>query len=145
MGNTTISKFDKEYFFLSNFYPCKVHYQGQTYKSSEAAYQAQKTPNPKLRREFETLSSREAKKRGRMLELRKDWEEVKDNIMYEICYSKFVNNPIIARKLIATKDAELVEGNTWFDTYWGVCNNVGLNKLGQILMKVREEMRKIYE
>ena len=145
MGNTTISKFDKEYFFLSNFYPCKVHYQGQTYKSSEAAYQAQKTSDSKLRREFETLSSREAKKRGRMLELRKDWEEVKDNIMYEICYSKFVNNPIIARKLIATKDAELVEGNTWFDTYWGVCNNVGLNKLGQILMKVREEMRKIYE
>lgn len=140
-----ICKFDNEYAFLSNFYPCKVPYQGKTYKSSEAAYQAQKTSNIELRQEFETLSARDAKRRGRMLELRKDWEEVKDNIMYEICYSKFVNNPIIARKLIATKDAELVEGNTWFDTYWGVCNNVGLNKLGQTLMKVREEMRKIYE
>lgn len=142
---TTISKFEKDYFFLSNFYPCKVHYQGRTYKNSEAAYQAQKTLNLELRQEFEALSARDAKKKGRMIELRKDWEEVKDNIMYEICYSKFVNNPIIARKLIATKDAELVEGNTWFDTYWGVCNNVGLNKLGQTLMKVREEMRKIYE
>lgn len=140
-----IEKFDKEYFFLSNFYPCKVYYQGKEYKSSEAAYQAQKTLDLDLRREFEELSARDAKNKGRALKLRRDWEDVKDDIMYEICYSKFVNNPIIARKLIATKDAELVEGNTWFDTYWGVCNNVGLNKLGQILMKVREEMRKIYE
>lgn len=140
-----IDKFDKENFFLSNFYPCKVPYQRRTYKNSEAAYQAQKTLNLELREEFEDLFARDAKKKGRMIELRKDWEDVKDKIMYQICYSKFVNNPRIARKLINTGNAELVEGNNWYDTYWGVCNKVGLNKLGQILMKVREEVKEIYK
>ena len=140
-----IDKFDKEYFFLSNFYPCKVPYQGRTYKSSEAAFQAQKTRDSEIRKEFEEMSARVAKSKGRTLELRRDWEDVKDRIMYEICYSKFVNNPQIARKLISTGDAVLIEGNTWFDTYWGVCNKVGLNKLGQILMKVRDEIKEIYK
>lgn len=139
-----IDKFDKGNFFLSNFYTCKVPYKGRTYKSSEAAYQAQKTKDLELRKEFEDLSARDAKNKGRTLELRRDWEEVKDTVMYEICYSKFINNPYIARKLIDTGDAVLIEGNTWFDTYWGVCNNTGLNKLGQILMRVREEMKEIY-
>ena len=70
-----------------------------------------------------------------------DWEEVKDQIMYEICLAKFTQNEELKEKLLATGNEELVEGNTWHDTYWGVCNRRGKNKLGKILMRVRSELK----
>lgn len=51
-------------------------------------------------------------------------------------------NPLLRAMLLATEDVELVEGNSWNDTFWGVCKGVGLNWLGQILMKVRDECRR---
>ena len=68
-------------------------------------------------------------------------EEVKDQIMYEIVLNKFSQNEELREKLIATGDEYLAEGNTWHDTYWGVCNGKGKNKLGKILMQVREELK----
>ena len=56
--------------------------------------------------------------------------------------AKFSKNPILKAKLLATGDAELIEGNWWNDTYWGVCKGVGKNKLGKILMRVRDELNK---
>lgn len=58
----------------------------------------------------------------------------------EICKAKFSQNPDLADKLVATKDAELIEGNTWGDRIWGVCDGIGENRLGKILMRVRAEM-----
>lgn len=72
--------------------------------------------------------------------LRGDWEAVKDSVMYEICKAKFSQNPDLADQLVATKDAELIEGNTWGDRIWGVCDGVGENRLGKILMRIRAEM-----
>ena len=61
--------------------------------------------------------------------------------MEDICRAKFTQNEELKKKLIDTGDATLIEGNTWNDTFWGVCNGVGENNLGKILMKIREELK----
>ena len=138
-----IDKFDGEYAFLSNFYDCPVEYDGLKYKNSEAAFHAQKTLNKEKRKEFTTLNPSEAKKLGRKLKLRDDWEEVKTDIMYEICLAKFSQNPKLKEKLLATGDTPLIEGTYWHDNTWGNCycdkckGIDGENRLGQILMRVR--------
>ena len=122
----TIDKFDGEYAFLSNFYESPIKYKGNIFGSAEAAFQAQKCQNSTLIKSFCRLSPSESKRKGRHVALRKDWEAVKDGIMYDI--------------VLSTGSEELVEGNWWKDTYWGVCNGVGENKLGHILMEVREKL-----
>ena len=60
--------------------------------------------------------------------------------MYEIVLAKFSQNEYLKRRLLETGNALLIEGNDWGDTYWGVCNGRGKNKLGKILMRVRTEL-----
>ncbi len=133
-----IDNFKDEYFFLSNYYEADVTYNGLTFHSNEAAFQAMK--NLKFATAFCALKPNTAKKVGRNVELRKDWEQVKDNIMYEIVKAKFTQNIGLKTKLLSTGNAILIEGNTWNDKYWGVCDGEGKNKLGEILMRVREEL-----
>lgn len=135
-----IKEFRKNYFFLSNFYPCIVVYDGITYSSSEAAYQAQKTLDNTERLRISQLDPEHAKQEGRKLILRKDWDEVKLNLMYEICKIKFITNPNLTKRLLQTGNQELIEGNDWNDTFWGVCNGEGENNLGKTLMRIRREL-----
>lgn len=135
-----IDCFYGSYAFLSNFYSCMVEYDGLLYRNSEAAFQAAKTMDKKMRKVFTELSPSSAKYLGRHIQLRGDWEDVKDNIMYEIVYNKFSNNLDLRNLLHDTGDSELVEGNWWNDKYWGMCNGEGQNKLGKILMRVRDEL-----
>lgn len=130
------------YRFLSNFYSCKVRYEGQIYPSSEAAYQAAKTLDPDTRRQFVTMSPGEAKRAGRQLEVRSDWETIKIEVMWHCLASKF-SDPDLRSKLLDTGDMELVERNTWGDRYWGQVNGVGENQLGRLLMQMRELIRSI--
>lgn len=137
-----IDRFTGEYEFLSNFYEnAPLEYKGLHYTNSEAAFHAQKTLDPEKQKEFTTLNPGESKKMGRSLELRPDWEDVKLDIMYEVCKAKFTQNPSLKERLIETGDAELIEGNTWYDQYWGVCDGVGENHLGIILMRIRGEFQ----
>lgn len=136
-----INEFKGNYFFLSNFYIAPVTYNGLTFQSNEAAFQAQKTLNEGQRRKFTRLAPSNAKKKGKNVPLREDWEKIKDKIMYEICLAKFSQNEDLKKCLLNTGNEELIEGNTWHDTYWGICNRRGKNKLGKILMRVREELR----
>ena len=71
---STIDSFRGKYYFLSNFFPAEVTYNGLTYQNNEAAFQAQKTYSKEERIEFTTLEPRDAKRRGRRVRLRKDWE-----------------------------------------------------------------------
>ena len=87
------------------------------------------------------LNLSEAKRLGRRVRLRSDWEQVKYDVMLDVVRAKFNQHPDLAQKLLATGDEELVEGNDWGDTYWGVCNGRGKNMLGKILMRVRAELR----
>ena len=144
-----IKEFSGEYEFLSNFYDAPVLYDGLLYKNSEAAFHAQKTLDLKEREKFTEYNPGKSKREGRKVKLREDWELVKDNIMYEICKAKFSQNKDLKRKLVCgTGNQYLEEGTTgWHDNYWGNCkcdkckDIVGQNKLGRILMKVREELR----
>lgn len=133
-----IDLFDGEHRFLSNFYGVPVSYNGIRYLNNEAAFQAQKDPERAL--EFADLPPNKAKRLGRRVSLRPDWDTVKDQIMYELNQRKYAH-PNMRAKLLATGDRELIEGNHWNDRYWGVCNGTGQNKLGKILMTIRAELR----
>ena len=135
-----IDFFRDKYDFLSNFFPCEINYNGLFYHSTEATFQAQKTLDLRVRAKFVSLSASESKRFGREVELRPDWEDTKLKVMEDLIRIKF-SNSILKERLLMTGDEELVEGNYWKDYYWGVCNGRGLNHLGIILMKIREEIR----
>ncbi len=134
---TLINSFRGKYFFLSNFYEFPVTYNGITYQNNEAAFQAQKCPE--RAEEFKNLNPSEAKRLGRKVTLRKDWERVKVSIMTDIVRAKFTN-PDLAAKLEGTDDCLLEEGNDWGDKIWGTVDGKGQNLLGNILMQVRDEI-----
>ena len=138
----TITRFDGEYRFLSNFCSlAPIEYEGILYETVENAFQAAKFADGELRLRLSRMSPTEAKKEGRRHPLRKDWESVKTGIMEELVRKKF-RQPRMRRMLLDTGDAELVEGNTWGDTFWGVDIRTGRgrNALGKILMKIRTEI-----
>ena len=140
-----ILEFFGEHRFLSNFWPAELVWDGIIWPSTEHAYQAAKVLDREERLRISRMRTpSEAKKTGKTLELRDDWEHVKYDIMLEIVRAKFTQNPDLKARLLATGDALLVEGNNWHDRIWGVCppgSSEGLNYLGKILMTVREEMR----
>jgi hypothetical protein len=130
------------YGFLSNFHPSTIYVNGKSYPTVEHAIQAHKTldeTSHDLIRRAKTPG--EAKKLGRAVILRPDWEEVKVDLMRDFVRKKF-ENPFLRPLLVATGDAELIEGNTWNDRFWGVCRGSGLNWLGKILMEIRGEILK---
>ena len=139
-----ITHFAGEYRWLSNFAPSEVRLDDVTYPTVEHAYQAAKTldKEERLRVQVET-NPNGAKAQGYRLTLRKDWEQVKLSVMYDLLLQKF-SIAAYAEKLLATEDALLVEGNTWHDTYWGVCEGKGFNHLGQLLMMIRQYIREEY-
>lgn len=137
MPTPTISSFRGEYDFLSNFYPSVVVYKGITYPSVENAFQAQKCILSSHRERFVSLSPGQAKRLGRVTTLREFWDDIRVIIMTNLVWLKFSENDVLKAKLLATKNFLLIEGNTWNDTFWGVCDGVGENKLGTILMYVR--------
>lgn len=150
-----IDSFRGKYFFLSNFFPCVIRYREVSYRSVEAAFQAQKVSaaipdeaRKGLQRRFSDLSPDQAKRLGRRVELRPDWESVKDGIMRELLSVKFGSGKL-REWLLATGDEKLVEGNTWHDNYWGSCicprcRNRGRNELGKALMALRQAFRDEY-
>ena len=136
-----IGPFKNEYEFLSNFYPSIIFYDGFIYPTVEHAFQASKTMDYDLRLKICLAETPEkAKKIGRIVKLRPYWHEIKIVIMKDLVIKKFVI-PELRMKLIETKDEELVEKNWWNDVFWGVCNGVGENNLGKILMEVRNNIR----
>ncbi len=160
---TRIDSFTGVWGFLSNFAPGEVSLwvtadgevyahevpdaTVEVYASVEHAYQAAKTLNAAAREKFRFLgvTPARAKRMGRSLKLRPDWEEIKIVIMYDLLLQKFKPS-IPRRKLLSTFQAELIEGNHWHDTFWGVCMGkcdfphapLGGNWLGRLLMEVRQ-------
>lgn len=146
INNTAISVFDGEYAFLSNFYESKIVYKDITFPTVEHAFQAAKSLSEEEQAAISIAKTPGiAKRLGRKVLLRSDWEEIKEKVMYECVKEKF-KEPVLREKLLNTSPAELIEGNTWHDNYWGDCscekckNIKGKNSLGKILMKVRSEI-----
>jgi len=149
---TRIDKFDGNWGCYSNFWPVIVKLDGIEYPSVEHAFQAAKTLDPKYRVGFQnsSVSPGDAKKMGRKLKIRPDWEEVKVSVMRDLLVQKF-SYSILKRKLMSSFTAELIEGNWWHDTFWGVCQGncrqgshepFGENWLGKLLMEIRGEFIK---
>ena len=139
-----IRRFRLEYDYLSNFYPACVQVDGLEYLSSEAAFQAAKCAKAEDRLLFTELNSNDSKRLGHEVSVRSDWEAVRIEEMEKVVRAKFTQNPHLARFLVETGDAELIEGNSWHDTFWGVDlkTGEGENHLGKILMALREDFQK---
>ncbi len=135
-----IDSFSGPHRFLSNFWPCGVDLDGVAYPSTEAAYQAAKTLDVDARRVFERAQPGQAKTLGRRVVLRADWEDVKVDVMRDLLAQKFAPGSDLAALLSATSPHELVEGNHWNDTFWGVCRGKGQNLLGRLLTGRRTEL-----
>jgi ribA/ribD-fused uncharacterized protein len=135
-----IKFFDGPYRWLSNFWVSPLRFGPLVFPTAEHAYQAAKSLDPdvwKLISEF--TSPGHAKRMGRQIKVRDDWEDIKLQVMTEITAEKYDQHPDLYEKLLATKGMELIEGNTWGDTFWGVCNGQGENHLGRILMAYRDQ------
>lgn len=137
-----ITFFHNEYAFLSNFYAHALVYEGIVYPTSEHAYQAAKTLDPVEKRKIRDMPTPgQAKRAGKKVTMRPDWDEIKYNVMLDIVRIKFKSSVRLQQLLEKTGNMEIEEGNTWGDKIWGKVNGEGLNWLGKILMQVRQELR----
>lgn len=144
MADKAITSFSGAYDFLSNFYLAVVMYEGRRYSTLEHAFQAAKTTDNGERALIERAQTPGiAKRLGRRVRLREDWEEIKLSVMRELLRDKFSDQEL-KEALIATYPRRLIEGNTWGDRFWGAegfgGHWHGENHLGHLLMELREEL-----
>jgi len=132
--------FQGKYRWLSNFWPCTILLDGEPYSTVEHAYQAAKTTDKKKRLLIKnTNSPGNAKKLGRHFLLRRNWDDLKVDLMRELLIQKF-SDPHLKSLLLSTKNQKIVEGNNWGDIFWGISRGKGLNVLGKLLMEVRSTL-----
>ncbi|KYR02316.1 hypothetical protein DLAC_01148 [Tieghemostelium lacteum] len=131
---------------FSNFSRHVVHLAGHAWPTSEHYFQAMKfegTPHY-----FDVLKAKtpgDSAKigRDRSRPLRKDWEEIKDRIMFDVVLAKFTQHKDLKEILLGTGDKTLVE-HTANDSYWGDGGDgTGRNQLGITLMNVRRAIREL--
>jgi ribA/ribD-fused uncharacterized protein len=90
------------------------------YPTLEHAYQAAKTDNYQHRlRIASTASPGAAKRLGRQVKCREQWDDMKVDVVRDLLRLKF-SNVRLRQRLTSTGDAQLIEGNNWHDTFWGV-------------------------
>ena len=142
-----ITSFSGEYAFLSNFYPSPIYDAVWRIKfpTAEHLYQSRKTFDLDEKRNIMMCETPgKAKRLGRKISLRKDWEDVKLSVMRAVLIHKFNQNELLLRRLLETGSEIIVEGNNWHDDYWGVCTcdrcrrNFGENHMGILLMDIRK-------
>jgi len=139
----TIHRFTGEYSFLSNFYPQPVLYEDVWYMTVEHAYHAAKTLDPTQREKIALMPhAGDAKSFGQSIILREGWNDLRVPVMALLLDQKFESGSLLALKLLDTYPKKLIEGNTWGDTFWGMCNGIGSNELGKLLMERRAVLRK---
>ena len=148
-----IDSFDGEFAFLSNFYEQPnliTDEMNIAYPTVEHYFQAAKTLDKNERKRISILDTPgKAKRAGRRVTLRSDWEEVKTDVMRRALMKKF-SDPLMKARLLETGDAELIEGNHWHDNVWGSCQcpncqNTGENRLGKLLMEIRKSLKEVEE
>ncbi|KAK3915763.1 Riboflavin biosynthesis protein VVA0006 [Frankliniella fusca] len=134
--------------FLSNFHPSPITYQGTLYPTVEHAYQAAKTHNFHEKEEVRKAKTpSEAKRLGKSVEIRPDWEEVKLMVMLDLLLKKFTQGSRLEERLLQTGHREIIESNWWCDMYWGSCecpyhrHKTGRNMLGKLLTIIRDFKR----
>lgn len=139
-----MASFRGEKYYLSNMFPCtvKINVCGEilTMNSSESVFQALRCKNHDNIYKFVGINGFEAKKLCKSLDAISDRCDASIDVMRYALKCKFTQNPNLAAKLVAL-EGEIVEINEWYDTFWGVCNGVGQNWLGRLLMELRDELK----
>ena len=140
-----MSKFIKNWF--SNFEPFDepFEYEGNTYTTPEHLYQAMKTLDPEQRSLIANAATPgSAKRLGRAVSIRSDWEQIKLDIMWGILKIKFAPGTTWAEKLLKAEEP-IIEWNNWGDTFWGVdkITGNGQNHLGKLLMLIKKELENV--
>ena len=137
-----IKEFQGEYRWLSNFWPVNIKYNERNFTTLEHAFMSQKN----LSKVWQDFCSQEpdakvVSKLGKEIMLRPDWDSIKVDLMKELVELKFSQDDL-KEKLVATKNMEIQEGNTWGDTFWGVDleTQKGENLLGKIIMDARNKL-----
>lgn len=143
-----ITRFKQQYFFLSNFFTCRLEWNGRVYKTVEHLFQASKAITEEDHEFIRNAPTpQEAKERGRHIKCRKDWDAMKVDVMRNALMMKFADDKL-AERLVNTMNAPLIEGNHWHDNYWGsctckMCEGVPKwNVLGALLMEIRIKLNK---
>lgn len=158
-----IKNFIGEYYFLSNSYKGKSGkyntktktyehgeafiFNGIQFDNGQAAFQSQKNLSNSVK--YSMMYPIAARHSGTQEDLRENWEEIKDEVMYQVQLAKFSQCESLKQKLLATCDEEIIKGNWKHDNYWGHCycpqckDIKKENKLGLILMQVREDLRRM--
>lgn len=133
-----------EYGCFSNFSLHPIIIDGFRYQTTEHYFQAQKFLDKKIQKKIINASSpHEAAQLGRSRDfpLRKGWESMKDEVMLKAVRAKFEQHEDIRETLLSTGNAMLIE-HTVNDSYWADGGDgSGKNRLGEILMKLRDELR----
>lgn len=144
MSLEAITVFDGEFAFLSNFFPCQIEFEGRIFQSSEHLFMSFKQDSEEWKDicAFGGFTPGQIKRKARKIELRPDWEEIKVDCMKKAVMAKFSQSKELSIKLLLTDERQLVEGNVWKDTFWGVDlkTGEGQNMLGKILMEVRTSL-----
>lgn len=147
-GEWVISDFNGTYAYLSNGYDqanCPIPFAGLQFRTAEGAFQSQKCPEQAHL--FTNLTAKEAKRLGNNLPLRPDWNDVRDQVMYNVLNAKFSQTQVMRNRLLITGDAKIEPHNLRHDNYWGSCQcaecagKAKQNKLGVILMNIRDSLR----
>jgi ribA/ribD-fused uncharacterized protein len=129
---------------FSNFAPFGIDLDAAWWPTVENYYQAQKFTDPHLRdaihRADKPIIAKNLADKNKAA-IRPDWDTVKDAVMYRAVRRKFELHPQLKAMLLATGDEDIIE-TAPTDTYWGVGREGnGLNKLGKIIARIREELR----
>jgi ribA/ribD-fused uncharacterized protein len=134
-----------EYGFLSNFSPHPIDIDGRTWPTTEHFFQAQKFTDKNyqeaIRQEPKAIKAA-TMGRSRKVPIRVDWETVKEGVMEKALLAKFSQHADLKAQLLGTSQANLVE-HTANDSYWGDGGDgSGQNRLGKLLMRVRDHLSK---
>ena len=135
-----IKGFQKKYAFLSNsFVGNEFPFEDNKFNNAEAAFQSAKCLNFKAKKNFTKMKPCAAARVGELVLTRSDWEAVKDEMMEKVIWAKFASDKGLSMRLISTYPDILINENP-IDDYWGTVDGKGQNKLGEILMKVRDKL-----
>jgi len=133
-----------EYGCFSNFSRHSIFLKKKRWPTTEHYFQAQKfagEPDEEAVRMASKPAQAASMGRDRKRPLRRDWESVKERVMLDALRAKFTQHEELKAILLGTGDAMLVE-HTVNDSYWGDGGDgSGKNCLGQLLMRLREELR----
>lgn len=135
-----VKEFEGDFYYLNMFYNCPITFEGKKYLNAFAAYQAAKCVDENDKRAFTRLNALKVKKRIKTIKVRDDWQDMKYDVMYKIQEAKFTQNEDLKKKLLST-DGLLVNNVSFNDTEYGVHYGKGSNKLGVILMELRDKLK----